>query len=557
MKDTLFKGASVLALAMALCAAAVSASAVEVRGKGGAARWFEEMVEMPDGVRLYTFGTAPADGGKCPIIVMRNPYVQEKPVNVAAWAESSGPAMARGYAYVIQHCRGCGLSEGDWVPYENERADGLALLEYIRRLPWYNGEIFLEGSSYLATVHWTYLDTNPPDVKGAALYVQDVNRYNIAYRNGFFKSGLHGGWFVGGYKKKNKTLQRDKSVTFAQFPLADFPRRYWGEEVPALANELTHPKADDPFWSSSAPGSGADCRNALLKSTMPVLLKTSFYDIYTEGIFDMWREIPAERRAVCALIVDAYDHGGRLGKSMAGTRGEFPGGARADGGAEALDWFDSIRRGIGCTNAPPGKTRYYALWENAWHEVDALEDGPREIRLPIGTGVRDYVYDPTRPAPVFPGSGGICFGGMQLQPEPDFRDDVVSFVLPPVRERIDVRGRMEASLAVESDCEDTCFYVRVSVDKGDGRWYLLRDDITSLAAKRPYSPGEKRRLAFRFADHAFRLEPGDRLRVDVASASSQFAPHPNVAGDAFAARTPRTAHNRVYAAESELILQNW
>ena len=143
---------------------------------------------------------------------------------------------------------------------------------------------------------------------------------------------------------------------------------------------------------------------------------------------------------------------------------------------------------------------------------------------------------------------------MQLQPKPDFRDDVASFVMQPIAERLDVRGRMEARLSVESDCDDTCFYVRVSVDKGDGRWYLLRDDITSLAHGAPYRPGERRIVPFRFADHAFRLDRGDRLRVDVSSASSQFAPHPNVAGDAFSVAAPRTAHNRVFADASELVL---
>ena len=34
-----------------------------------------------------------------------------------------------------------------------------------------------------------------------------------------------------------------------------------------------------------------------------------------------------------------------------------------------------------------------------------------------------------------------------------------------------------------SDCEDTCIYVCVGVDKGDGVWYLLRDDITTLCAE--------------------------------------------------------------------------
>ena len=62
-------------------------------------------------------------------------------------------------------------------------------------------------------------------VKGAALYVQEVNRYNVAYRNGFFKAGFHGGWFVKGYRKKDKSLSRNSKVTFADIPLADFSRQ--------------------------------------------------------------------------------------------------------------------------------------------------------------------------------------------------------------------------------------------------------------------------------------------------------------------------------------------
>ena len=253
---------------------------------------FEEMVPMPDGVKLYTYGVRPAPGVKCPIVIMRNPYVPEKRVDLATFARAQTGNLARGYAYVIQHCRGCGMSEGDWIPYESERADGLALLEWVRKRPWYNGEIFLEGGSYLSSVHWSYLGTNPPDVKGACLAIQEVNRYNVAYRNGFFKAGLHGGWFAKGYKKKNHALQRDKSVSFADFPILDFSKRYWGEAVPALDNKLAHPNADDPFWRSSAPGSGVDYRRALLDSTMPILLRTAFYDIYTEGLNDMWRETP-------------------------------------------------------------------------------------------------------------------------------------------------------------------------------------------------------------------------------------------------------------------------
>ena len=144
---------------------------------------------------------------------------------------------------------------------------------------------------------------------------------------------------------------------------------------------------------------------------------------------------------------------------------------------------------------------------------------------------------------------------MRRQPEPDFRDDVVSFVLPPAEEELRVRGRMRAALAVSSDCEDTCIYVRVSVDKGDGVWYLLRDDITTLCTDgHPYVPGSEKTVALAFPRLAFRLEKGDRLRVDVASACSQFAPHGNVEGNQNFVREPKTARNSVVPERSSLTL---
>lgn len=516
---------------------------------------FAEMVAMPDGVRLYTYGVRPAQGEKCAIVVRRTPYESEKEPDLAAFARGQADALARGYAYIVQHCRGTGMSEGDFIPYENERDDGLALLDWVRRLPWYNGEIFLEGGSYLASVHWSYLATDPPDIKGACLSVQDVNRYNVAYRNGYFKAGLHGGWFSNQYKKKNHGLKRDRSARFSDFPLAGFSMRFWGEPVPALDEKIAHPDPADPYWRSDAPGAGGCYRRAFMDSTMPILLRTGLYDIYVEGIFDMWREAAPERRANCALVVDACDHGGATADEMKGTRGEFPGGTRKDAGVTTLDWFDWCRTGRPCPGAAPGRTRCFALWENRWTETDELRDGPRRIDLPLGAETRAWTYDPRRALPDFPGSGGICFGGMKTQPPPDFRDDVASFLLPPATREIDVRGRMRLRLAVTSDCEDTCFYARVSVRKDDGKWYLLRDDIQSLGAFAPdYVPGETAQVEFRFADHAFRLEKGDVLRVDVASACSQFAPHGNVKGVQAFVREPKTARNSVVAAASALTL---
>ena len=528
------------------------AACVILRGLPGT---FEIMMPMRDGVRLYTCGSLPRDGVKMPVIVVRTPYVEEKPVGKAAIGMFALPAYARGYLGILQHCRGCGMSEGAFVPFENEREDSLALLDWIRKQPWYNGEIFLAGGSYHSSVHWSYLDTNPPDVKGAVLPVMDVDRYNADYRNGVFKTGLFGDWSKLVYRRKDKTLRRDESVKLTDFPLADWARRYYGVDEPTFDNVMAHPRREDPFWTSPAPGSGACYRRGFLDSTMPILLVTGAYDMFCEGMCDMWRETPRERLANCSLIIDAYDHDGRLADELKGTRGEFPGGERIGNPMRLLDWFDYCRTGKPCDFAPPGKVRCYALWENRHIGEEALGDGPRRVEIPLGSGKRTWTYDPKRPLPVFPGSGGLCFGGMRLQPKPGFRDDVVSFVLPPAEESLDVRGSMRAILAVSSDCEDTCFYARASIDKGDGRWYLLRDDITTIRADgTDYAPGTEKVLSLKFPPLAFRIEKGDRLRVDVSSACAQFAPHGNVKGNQNFVREPKVARNTVFADRSSIVL---
>ena len=122
-------------------------------------------------------------------------------------------------------------------------------------------------------------------------------------------------------------------------------------------------------------------------------------------------------------------------------------------------------------------------------------------------------------------------------------------------ERLDVRGRMRAKIAVKSDCADTCIDARLSVKKPDGAWYLLRDDITSFSANGgTYRPGSERLIELRFPDHAFRLEKGDVLRVDVASGNSQFAPHGNVEGIQSTVRETKKAVNSVRADGSTLTL---
>ena len=87
--------------AIVLCASVSAAAELKVHTaeeKGTELRWFEEMVPMRDGVKLYTYGILPPDGGKCGIIIVRNPYVSERKVDMRAYARKLASLLKRGYA---------------------------------------------------------------------------------------------------------------------------------------------------------------------------------------------------------------------------------------------------------------------------------------------------------------------------------------------------------------------------------------------------------------------------------------------------------------------------
>lgn len=186
----------------------------------------KHMVEMPDGVKLFTIVQRPPDTGRAPVIFQRGPYenkeIDEEPLR---------NADLRGYCIITQHCRGTALSEGDFIPYDDERRDGLATLEWIRRQPFYGGEIYLQGVSYTSAVHLSYLSARPADVRGGWLNVMETERYNIVYRNGVLKTGLHGSWSVDMYKRNSILRKNFVAETFLTHPLAGITPYIFGEEV--------------------------------------------------------------------------------------------------------------------------------------------------------------------------------------------------------------------------------------------------------------------------------------------------------------------------------------
>jgi putative CocE/NonD family hydrolase len=239
----------------------------------------------------------PDKEGKFPTVIKRNPYVSDTvelsdEAVLETYMKNEEKWLKKGYAVVFQHCRGRGKSTGDCIPYINEREDGLFLQKWIRQQPFYNGELYLCGGSYTSSVHFV---TAPfaDDIKGAVLQVQDCERYNCNYRNGFYKIGLQGNWYVNMYKRKSIPTKNYTTESYNMLPLSVFSKTVFGENAEDFDEILKHPNKNDAFWKTRY--GGGEAHDAIKHANIPILLVTGFYDIYTGGVFDMWNALTSKQ----------------------------------------------------------------------------------------------------------------------------------------------------------------------------------------------------------------------------------------------------------------------
>ena len=153
----------------------------------GATRQRDIALPMDDGVTLMTDVYSPRAPGPHPTILMRLPYGRNGFGTVAeCYAE-------RGFHVVLQACRGTEKSGGDFDPLVNERADGLATLEWIKAQPWYDGRLGLSGPSYLGYAQWAICDALP-EVAAMATKVTSAEFQSVVFPSGAFHLGLWLSW---------------------------------------------------------------------------------------------------------------------------------------------------------------------------------------------------------------------------------------------------------------------------------------------------------------------------------------------------------------------------
>ncbi len=500
----------------------------------------ETYYNMSDGVRLYTRIVLPEENKKFPIVFIRTPYEEERNgISYPLENYENDLFLKNGYAIVLQHVRGTGDSEGECRPY-HERQDGLDTLELIRREPFYNGEIYITGHSYLATVHLCYLDTKPHDIKAAALSIQRDNMYDWRYHNGMCRGYCSLPWYLRVIKKSYPSCIDYKDALYR--PYENIMERIIGKNLPDYTDMLLNDTYND-FWENQ------ENTHAIDRLDIPVLFSEGWFDFYVGGMFSMWERLPEKTKEKSALVVGPWGHATKVKNSeYSFENGNLP-------EDYLVEFFNSVRDNTKYTYLECGKVNYYSVCGDFWttglsargklklyfNSDNTLLDKPNK------KGEQSFDYDPDKMLEYYK------YDNIFKAPETGTNDGVLSFVSAPSEEDIDFYGKIRWNMKVKTNCDDTAFFMRVYFVE-DGISYNLTEEITSLShINKNYTAGDECEISIDTPPVGFTLKKGNRIRVDISSHSDLYVPHSNTPGHWAKVTETRVAKNTVICDENAWI----
>lgn len=304
-------------------------------------------VPMPDGVELLANRWAPRVGGEnLPTALIRTPYGR-RGILAAVMARS---LAERGYQVLIQSTRGGFGSGGAFDPLRQERADGLATLEWVVKQPWFGDSIVLVGLSYLGYVQWAVADALPPQVKAmipqvaeSALTLEFLREDGMSLETPF-------GWGTLIACQERPWARRLGSARKVRRALDTLP--LGGADVAAIGGRddyiqdiLAH-DAEDERWA------GIDHRHRVAGVSVPVSSVGGWYDIFLPGQLRDFR-ILQEAGRPARLTIGPWTHLAVDGTSL----------------REAVEFGLAHARG----EEPPERApvRLYVMGEEAWRDFDA------------------------------------------------------------------------------------------------------------------------------------------------------------------------------------------
>jgi putative CocE/NonD family hydrolase len=445
-------------------------------------------VPAADGTPLRADHYAPVTDERCPTVLIRSPYGHGFP-----WNYLYGALFAeQGFHVVLASTRA-------YVTFgRHEVDDGLAVVAWLREQEWFTGSFSTIGPSYLAYTQWALGLDPPPEWRAAVLQVP-------AHAPGFWQDGafrlelaLVGGMGLfsqsqglWGYSRAILRLQRHLRYVLRAVPLIDVYPRAFGGPRPAFEDWLTHPDADDAYWTGSDLGSAAD------GLAVPVSLATGWWDLTLDQTLQQYARLRAAGRDP-DLLIGPWTHTSALDKGwpelFAQALRRLCGGEPARpvrvhlGGAD--EWLEFPRW------PPPGATE------------TRLHFGAGTLGSEPGAGSTTFRYDPGDPTPSIGGQLQSRTQGPRDNAKLERRKDVLTFTTEPLSAAVDVLGPVRAEVDVDFTAAGADLFVRLCDVAATGKSVNVTDGLLRLR--------QGGRAVVEMSHTAHRFRPGHRIRLQVS-----------------------------------------
>lgn len=477
-------------------------------------------VRARDGVILRTDHYEPRLR-PAPTILIRTPYGRKGVMGLM-----SGRTMAEhGFHVVLQSCRGTFDSGGTFDPMRHEREDGLDTVAWIEAQPWFDGNLFTYGPSYLGFTQWAIAAEAGPVLKGMLAAVTTAGFRDPTYAGGSYSLDTIVNWASivsnqGGsllsFMYKQARSQRRVQRALIHFPLSEVDMKAIGDSVRFYQDWLAHSEPDDPYWTQRVH------HDRVAEVDAAVCLVGGWYDIFLPWQLRDYATLRAAGKHP-RLVIGTWSHadpellGYSTREGLSWFRHLLAGGASEPGGVHVHvggvdEWRD-------LPDWPPhdGSTDWYLQANGALARGAPAESGPDKFR-----------YDPADPTPSPGGPLLTPQAGRRDNREVEARADVLVYTTEPLAADYETIGPVSATVHIRSSLPHFDVHVRVCEVDRTGRSENICDGLVRVdPGLFPPDRNGIRAVEVELWPMAYRFRAGHRIRVQVAGgAHPRYARNP-------------------------------
>jgi uncharacterized protein len=500
---------------------------------------FDERVPMRDGVELSVDVYRPAVVGQFPVILTRTPY--NKSTERGNHLGVGRYFASRGYVYVAMDVRGRGDSDGVFVPYRNEGADGFDSIEWCAKQKWSSGKVGTIGSSYLGYDQWIAALQQPPHLTTMIVLVTPPDPF-VESPTGL-QSPTYLSWYhlLLGHTLHNAAAV-DWNALYLHLPLSTmdeaggFHALYW-QDI------LDHPGINS-WWEPLI------YQNKFDRVKLPILHVSGWYDDEQAGAVMNYIGMTQQGATLGArknqkLLMGPWPHAVNSTRKLGAV--DFGPTAQIDLDGYELRWFDHWLKGADNGIMAEAPVRIFLMCRNEWQDQpDWPIPGTRLEKYFLNSGGRanslfgdgklsqqaapsspedHFHYDPLDPVPFIMESTYAQLGGPDDYRPVERRDDVLVYTSDSLDDSRVVCGPVKAHLSAASTAVDTDFMVKLIDVWPNGYAQRLTD---GMVRARYRQGGDKASLIEPGKIYGFDVDlwntcqefgKGHRIRVEVASSA--------------------------------------